>query len=794
MEMNNPMNMTDYEIIKWLDESSKDNDSLRYSWLILKEYYNRCKEELKNISTDELPFESISEINSKYDLCKSLLSNNYFVEECKKFLGENTVSEAFDILRNHDKDNIKRNNNQEWIIAKIVRLYNMYLKLGHSARITYIAMYEADCVLNNNPNISNKNNIGLFRNTITLSALLHDIGRFYQSAHYNDLVDRDMIKKEGKIDNLNVDHAIAGYYYAIASSFELHKLLIESNEIEQAKLCMEAIAATVVKFHQKANSAIPHLESSIDSSILNSTELLNSIYNFINDAYSMAEDKKYYVSTQINEKHKKFIDSFISDISNIIKKEKGSIDFDIADGFLDQDERQKESEDLETLSKDLLEKIKLLNRDNIEETTDYMIDTFKSRVDEVPEEKIISFRKEIRDTLEGMLNYDISKSIDEMFIYEKERDYQIPDSMKFMLSSSLSMTMDADKIDIFNQRALGIYNVAYNPSQFTIFPTENDSLIDLLNNYYKFNMDTNPIIINSDVISVLNNFSEPVLDGVKEYLSDFKVLFNEDNNLRNDIEMYIYDDKVIVNDGSKELIIETDKISKMFTINWFKFICTNFKDQLFEYDKKNNRVKSDSFSDPELLDFNQFKVKYIEAARINVKRDILERNVANLSDDEKVSVYRDILVSEGLDYRFMKEGNNPPGYKWILMSNDIQSQHVVNSGVSGLIWQLNQFLFVNMRCVYSYKFIKDNSILDKIQNQYDMQSPIVAKVLKPYIDYAKYFIDQVLQMHANKEIGDVLTGSIVNDIRSKVSNQFLQQHYQDLSNTENIDSIGSIKK
>ena len=794
MEMNNPMSMADYEIIKWLDDTSNDNGSLKYSWLILNEYYNICKEELKNISTDELPFESISDINSQYDFCKSLFKNNFFVEECFKFFGKDKVLEAFNILNNHDKENIKRNSEQEWIIAKIIRLYNMYLKLGHSARITYIAMYESDCVLKNNQNISNKNNIELFRNTITLSALLHDIGRFYQSAHYNSLVDREMIKKEGKIDNLNIDHAIAGYYYAIASSFELHKLLTEGNDEEQAKLCMEAIAATVVKFHQKANSAIPHLESSIDSSVLNSTELLNSIYNFINDAYSVAEDKKYYVSTQINEKHKKFIDSFISSISNIIKKEKGSIDFDIADGFLDQDERQKESEELESLSNDLLEKIKLLNRDNIDETTDYMIDSFKSRVDDVPEEEIISFKKKIRNTLEGMLNYDISKSIDDIFIHENERDYQIPDSMKFMLSTSLSMTMDADKIDIFNQRALGIYNVAYNPSQFAIFPTENDSLIDLLNNYYKFNMDKNPIIINSDVISVLNNFSEPVLDGVKEYLSDFKVLFNEDNNLRNDIEIYVYDDKVIINDGSKELKIETDKLSKMFTTNWFKFICTNFKEQLFEYDKKNNRVKSDSFSDPELLDFKQFKVKYINAARINVKNDILERNVANLSDDEKVSVYRDILVSEGLDYRFMKEGNNPPGYKWILMSNDIQSQHVVNSGVSGLIWQLNQFLFVNMRCVYSYKFIKDNSILDKIQNQYDMQSPIVAKVLKPYIDYAKYFIDQVLQMHANKEIGDVLTGSIVNDIRSKVSNQFLQQHYQDLSNTEKIDSIVSIKK
>ena len=119
--MNNPMSMADYEIIKWLDDTSNDNGSLKYSWLILNEYYNICKEELKNISTDELPFESISDINSQYDFCKSLFKNNFFVEECFKFFGKDKVLEAFNILNNHDKENIKRNSEQEWIIAKIIR-------------------------------------------------------------------------------------------------------------------------------------------------------------------------------------------------------------------------------------------------------------------------------------------------------------------------------------------------------------------------------------------------------------------------------------------------------------------------------------------------------------------------------------------------------------------------------------------------------------------------------------------------------------------------------------------------
>lgn len=772
---NNPMNMEDYEIIKWLDENSKNNTSLNYSWLILKEYYNKCIEELINISTDELPFIDASDVNSQYNFCSILLRNETFKNECIKFLGEKNVITALNILRNHDNENVKRDNEQEWIIAKIIRLYNMYLKLGHSARITYIAMYELDCLINNNININNKNNVELFKNTVTLSALLHDIGRFYQAAHYNTLVDSVMMKKEGEIDNLSVDHAIAGYYYAIASSFELHKILDSENEDEfsKAKLCMEAIAATVVKFHQKPNSALPHFESSIGSNVLNSPDFLDSIYSFINVAYTDAEEKKYYVSTQINSKHKKFIDDFIASISNILNKNKSKIDFDVASGFLTQDTREKSNEELENLSRDLLHKLKLLDKDNIDETTDYMIDSFKRQVDNVPEEEIARFKQEIRSTLEGMLNYDISKSIDNIFINEQENSYKISDCMKYMLSTSLSMTMDADKIDIFNQRALGIYNVPYDPTKFQIFPTENESLIELLNKYFKFKLSSNPIIINSDVISVLNGFSNYISEGIKEYLSDFNEYLYDDKNIREDIEIYAYENRFIISVAGKQINIESDKIYKMFTTTLYKFIASNFKKSLFEYDKKENKVTEDTFVDPELLDFKQFKTKYVDVARVSVEKEVLEKNVNNLSDEEKISIYRKILVSDGLDERFLKEGNNPSGNRWILKIGDSQSQHIVSSSVSALIWQLNQFIFTNMRCVYSYQFIKDNNILENIQKQYEQKSPIVAEVLRPYIDYAIYFVDNILLMREENKIGDILTGKIVDEKRKEIYEKFI---------------------
>lgn len=773
-KVNNPMQMTDLEILKWLDEKSLENDSLKYSWIILKQYYNKCVEELNNISIEESPFESDSDFKSQYNLCKTILSNKLFADECIKYFGEKNVLEAFNILKNFDNNNVIRNNKQEWIIEKIIRLYNMYLKLGHSARITYIAMYESDCVLNGNLDINNGNNIQLFKNTITLSALLHDIGRFYQAAHYNNLLDSEMKNKENLIDNLKVDHAIAGYYYAISSSFELHKILgDEKTDFEKAKLCMEAIAATVVKLHQKPNSEIPHLESSIDSNILNSEELLDSIYDFINYSYTMAESKKYYVSTQINEKHKKFIDEFISSIKSIVKKDDLSLDFDVASGFLEQEDKEKNVEDFEELSNKLLDKLKNLNVDNIEQTTDYMIDTFKNKVDDVPEEEIIKFRKKIYNTLEGMLNYDISKSIDDIFINEQESSYKISDCMKYMLSTSLSMTMDADKIDIFNQRALGIYNVPYNPTKFQIFPTDNESLIELLNKYFKFKLSNNPIIINSDVISVLNGFSNYISEGIKEYLSDFNEYLYDDKNIRKDIEIYAYENRFIINIAGKQINIESDKIYKMFTTTLYKFISSNFKRSLFEYDKKENKVTEDTFVDPELLDFKQFKTKYVDVARISVEKEVLEKNVYNLSDEEKIIIYRKILVSDGLDERFLKEGNNPSGNRWILKIGDSQSQHIVSSNVVALIWQLNQFLFTNMRCVYSYQFIKDNNILENIQKQYEQKSPIVAEVLRPYIDYAKYFVDSIINMREENKIGDVLTGKIVDEKRKEIYDKFI---------------------
>ena len=72
------------------------------------------------------------------------------------------------------------------------------------------------------------------------------------------------------------------------------------------------------------------------------------------------------------------------------------------------------------------------------------------------------------------------------------------------------------------------------------------------------------------------------------------------------------------------------------------------------------------------------------------------------------------------------------------------AKHVESSTVAGLLIQLNQFIFVNMRNLKSFMFIRDNQILERILNNYDKDSPEYY-MIKDYIDYAVLFVNKVIE-------------------------------------------------
>ena len=712
----NPMSIDDYEAILWLEEESKKMPALMNAWIILKKYYEECKNYLKNIDTNESPFESVRERDRVYSTLSEIINNDYFMSEVEDFFGFN--KEKIENIINNKDYSLEAN----WIIAKTVRLYNMHLKLGHSARITYVAESGLE-----NIEVDNKD---ILDRTVLLSALLHDVGRFYQAAHYNDLADYTMKKKEDKIGDLEVDHAIAGYYYSLASALELHKLVDCSQDEDVLRYVTEAVAATVVKCHQKRNSDLDYFDYDGLSDVLRNPQLIQELYQFMDKAYENAKLMSYDVNGEIDSKHKEFIDRFIDKIKTILYAKE--LDFSPAEGF-DISESDYLNDIYVSLDKDIHTVLRNMRGMSTSEVSEKIVNVLNAKVKELSHEEFNDdekkkYKKDIEDMLSGMLNYDVSTSIEEMF----KNGVEISDAVRYLISTSMSMTMDADKIDILNQRALGIYNVGYKLSSIDIFPPNGQSLREIFNNYFHFNLPSDRFVIDDNMISIIKKMDSSVIDMINRQLGDVSIL-----SLPEGSQIVVTNDAVTINGVNHN----GNELYKMFNTEWNSYL------------KENMNLED--------LPFKEFKKKYFKELQITVPTDILKNNLKDASREDLVSAYKKLVVSEGLDKRFMLEGVNGIAAGWIHAVESEDADHLVNGPVSALLWQLNQFVMVNIRNKHSLEFIESHNILDQINEQYQEKDPIVAAVIKDYIDYTKGFIKKCLEMVK----GDNLTGDMLAEIR-----------------------------
>ncbi len=718
----NPMSADDYEAILWLEDKSKELPALNNAWIVLKGYYEECKKSLNNNDTDFSPFQDKREKDSVYSFVSQVIDNEMFMGEVNDFL-EINKKDVEDIL--HEKDS---STEHQWIIAKIARLYNMHLKLGHSARITFVAEQELE-------NIPESNNSELLRRTVLLSALLHDVGRFYQAANYNDLSDARMKSSEDNIGGLAVDHAIAGYYYSLASALELHKLTDCNSEEELLRYVTEAIASVVVKCHQKSNNSIDYFDYNGSSSVLDSTSLVTDLTQFIDYSYDSSKLMDYRVDSKIDPKHKEFIDAFIDKIKAVLYDKE--LDYSMASGF---DYNQALIDSLyEELNRDIRNIIEHTHGKSVSDVSDEIVDAVNRKVIELSHEGLNEkekedYKKQIEDSLAGMLDYDIASSVEEIF----KNNGDIPNAVRFLISSSMSMTMDADKIDILNQRALGIYNTSYVIDSFDIFPTEGNSLRELLNQYFHFNLDSDEFVIDSKVMNVIQNMNPKVLEMIHNKLGNIDVFdfkkFPEGSIIK------VNKDKIIVNGVE----YPGNELYNMFQDEWISYVSTNMN-----LDRSN---------------FKDFKENNRRLLAISISREDFDDNLGNCTDRERIDAYRNLLVSEGMRERFMLEDKNRIQCGWIIDTESHDTDHILNSTISGLLWQLNQFIMVNMRNKHSYEFIEKNHMLDQIYEQYSKKDPVVAAILKEYIDYCKEFMRYTL----SEVKGDTLTSDILSDMRKEV--------------------------
>lgn len=751
----NPMSGNDYDAIRWLEEKSNDpnSEALKNAWIVLKKYYDECKEELRNIDTSTSPFQDNSEKINIFSKVKEIIYNPLFILEVKDFFNQQELNEET-ILNIINKQN--HTLEEEWLIAKIMRLYNMHLKLGHSARITYVAEHG----LQNLP--ETPNNL-LLKRTVLLSALLHDIGRFYEATHYNSF--GTMQAKEKKINSIEngkvrekqllVDHAIAGYYYSLASALELHKLLNVNEDEEKIRYITEAIAAIVVRYHQVANGLIAHFDYQGPNDPLSSIDyqqLVESLYQFINDSYDQAILMDYGVDSKMNPNHKAFIDNFIQKIESFFLEKDPSItdtDWSLYDDGFEYDKNEPLSfyNEIKKGIKNIFENMHGMDIGAIStKIVNFLNDLLLRLTKEgfTSEEKD-SLKMEIENHLKGMLNYDIAASINDTFINKSE----VNAAVHYLISAALNMTMDADKIDILNQRALGIYNTSYKIATLSIFPTENTSLLEIIEEYFKYDFQKTGefFVIDNKILRILNSMKKQQGNDVYQMLQT-KIGNFLDLKLPENTPIFVYRDRIII--GKNEY--PNAELYNIFTTNWIQYL------------KSNMNLQGDTFK--------EFKENNYGLLQLTISREDFEDNIKDYPEEQKIEFFKNLLVTDGLRERFMTKSKNRPLKGWILDIENEDSDHLVHGSVSGLLWQLNQFIMVNMRNKKSLEFIRDYNLLDQIYYQYLEKDPIVAEIIKEHIEYVKNFINQTIELIET----DSLTDEILTSMRQNLYNSFVSNN------------------
>ena len=707
VQVANNIMSADKEAIEWLRRTAEDeNHPLHFAWNVLRKYYDRCIDELQKSKSLKFDEKGTGSKENIYREVVKLLDNN---EEFKK-----EVCEFFKLNEDELMNKITtREDNQEKydMYIKIFRLYNMRLKLGHSARITYLANEQLKSMLEG----CNEKEYTLLRNTVLLSALLHDIGRFYQAVRFNTLYDEKMnLEKDEVFKNLRVDHAVAGYYYSIAEALQLH--INSDNDYskeEIEKYIEEVVAALVVRYHQEPNSKKEEFDYDGDVKNLNDSNngFINKLYGFI--TYSSDISKNIIGAPVLFDKgHKDFTDKFIEDIF-----QRKNIDKSIIAGFQADPDIEELENNIKTEIANLIKKAKL---ESLEKLSEQIIEIINNNLKKYQEKKNISsieltetekelYKKMIVDNLKDMLNYDIATTISKII---KENPEQVDDLIKIFISKCYSTTTDADKIDIFNQRALGIYNSANTMNTYEVFPKEDMSLKEILETYFKFKINDNPLVIDNKLLNILNRLDKDILKRLQETVFNNIDIFYE-------------------NDQGKTQFINNIELNEETTKRFKLLLDSNYLDLLSELyiipkDREN---------------FKEFKTDYFQKLLIQIPSRMLKENIKDMSEEEQKKFLKNLVLTPGMFERFKKDDIKGMQKGWECTTDD--AIHVSSSSVAGLLIQINQFIFVNMRNLGSFEYLKDNKILERILDNYDKDSP-EHYMLEEYIEYAIDFINKVI--------------------------------------------------
>ena len=710
------MNGEDAKAILWLNSFAEKNPSLKESIKSFNKYYLEC---LKVLRDKKLTDEELANTTSRIKIIQKFLSNESFQNKVlidtkeENSLPLLTYEQIYKIINTKfgkdNEENIgiimtilgKSRRESEEVLRKIDRFYNMQLKYGHTARVTFIAAYNIE-ELGITDEVATK--------AILTSALMHDIGRFYQAANYNTLNDASMeetviLSENGKEISLNVDHAVAGYYYSLMDLYQLSSL----GQADYKDLIIHSIASVVVRFHQQSNKNLTEFETKITDFDF-AEDLETKIITFIIDSYKNAEllnrQKSKYM---YDPKHIKFIDRIVN---KIVEENKKRITSQLQNAFINVAYDEEDLNDQITMITNAIE----ANYRNIEErlityyknpTTEEgqrilreIIKKIKEVINKSKDFEVITEEK-IENIIKNLPEYDIARAIDNRFKTEK-----IPKDVKRIFNISLNSTMDADKIDILNQRATGIYNTEYNPSSYKIYPGEEKSLIELLNVFYGFNLKKDNLYISNNLVLILN----------MNLKSEQKEWFKKQGIILQDL---------VEQTKHRDLKIEpSHPLYNLIAVTPWKNVIAN--------DSKTKK------------DYNSGQMPTLE-----VPTEIIEENLKGKSMAEKVKLYRNLIITPEQDIQFQISDDFSRDVRTLQDTYNGHSQnHIMWNSITALIWQLNQFIMVNMRTKAAIEFIRENRIIENIYLQYK-EYPVIQAIIKPYLAYTLLFTDVLTVLKTN---------------------------------------------
>ena len=384
------------------------------------------------------------------------IENKRFVELIDDYEGESDLRDIANALSDSLYE-YKINNTYNALqtkdsvfLCKYSRMLNLEAKIAHTSRMLYMTEKAFKDIKN-----------PILIELVKLSVIFHDIGRFYQAVYYPDFFDRRVsdVEQSKLLDN----HGKVGYYFSIQKL--IAEDLIKCNAEMDEVLLIHTLMSTVIKLHQGANSQM--VQYDVDYSDCNvDNDTIKQLIPVLKDVYKNGKivdiSPKYRVADNI-----KFMEGFnIETIVNIVKYISTISEYEKYPQIHDEaHEKMKNRIDRflrQFFSKERLEE--LYNNPSLLTEVGYLEEMFGV---ELPKDLVLKLNPSDNNIEEyvslsfkkiesELLDRDFANEIDKIM---KGENTNIPsnllETIKQLMGAAMTITTDADKLDIFNQRING---------------------------------------------------------------------------------------------------------------------------------------------------------------------------------------------------------------------------------------------------------------------------------------------------------------------------------------------------